>query len=39
MAEPMNCARGYVATAVLSGSLYAIGGAVTDNDLILDTVC
>jgi Kelch motif len=39
MAESMNCARGYVATAVLGGSLYAIGGAITDDDLILDTVC
>lgn len=38
MAEPMHFSRGYASTAVLGGSIYAIGG-VDNCDNILDIVC
>lgn len=37
MAEPMNAARGYAATAVLGDSIFVIGG-VQDGEVISSTV-
>lgn len=33
MGEPMNCARGYSAAAVLGGLIYVIGGVRADESI------
>ena len=38
MVEPMNCTRGYHASAVLGGSIFTFGGVKGEADTILDVV-